>query len=147
MAKQANTFTHKGCGSEMAAQEKWLRGYLSDPYDQAEVVCDHCMEVFPASEFVWSKSGKTFAETSRRLRAEMPAGENVLRSAAGSFMGVMGGTFVGSILACGGVVKGPPGAAIFAGLVVGGAVGWYFLNPLIYRALWNAGVVSWKGKL
>jgi hypothetical protein len=147
MAKQAPLFRHKPCGNKMPAHAKWLRGYLTDPYANAELVCDSCGEVGKQSEFVWLDSGETFERTTRRLRTEMPAGAKMLRFAAGTLIGVIVGTLIGVILAVAGVAKQSPPAAIFAGMVTGGVVGWIFLNPLIYRAMHNAGVVTWKGKL
>jgi hypothetical protein len=147
MAKNPTLFRHKTCGSEMPVQDSWLRSYLTDPYDRAEVVCDNCMEVFPASEFTWSKTGETFDATSRRLRAEMPANAKMLRFAAGTLIGLILGGLIGGVVALLGVGKGSSAGIVVAAIVVGGAGGWYFLNPLVYRLLCNAGAVTWKGKL
>jgi hypothetical protein len=147
MTKNPTLFRHKACGSELPVQETWLRSYLSDPYDRAEIVCDQCLEVFPASEFTWSKTGETLDATSRRLRAEMPNNAKLLRFAAGTLLGLILGGLIGGVVALLGVVKGHPAGVVVAALVLGGAAGWYFLNPLIYRALHNAGVVTWKGRL
>jgi hypothetical protein len=147
MAKNPTLFVHKTCGSEMPVQANWLRGYLTDPYDRAEIVCDHCQAVFPASEFVWSKSGETLEQASRRLRAEMPGSAKMMRFAAGTLVGLVLGGLIGGVVGLTGLAKGSPLAIAGAGIVVGGAVGWYFLNPLLYRLLCNAGVVAWKGRL
>ena len=147
MAKQSATFLHRPCGSEMPVGDKWLRDYLTDPYSGAELWCESCGAAGAQSDFVWVKSGETFDRVTRRLRSEMPGSAKALRFAAGTLIGLIVGTFVGAILAVIGVAKGSPAAAIFAGMVVGAVVGWFLLNPLIYRAMCNGGVVTWKGKL
>ena len=147
MAKSPTLFVHKGCGSELPVQESWLRSYLSDPYDRSENVCDHCLAVFPASEFTWSKTGGTLEATSRRLRAEMPANAKLLRFGAGTLSGLILGGLIGGVVALVGLAKGSGLAIVIAGIIIGAIGGWYLLNPLVYRVLCNAGVVTWKGKL
>jgi hypothetical protein len=147
MARNPTLFVHKACGSEMPVQDNWLRSYLSDPYDRAEIVCDKCLEVFPASEFTWSKTGETFDATSRRLRAEMPMKVKLLRFGTGTLLGLILGGLIGGVVALMGLAKGSGLAIVFAALVVGGVCGWILLNPLVYRYLCHTRVVTWKGKL
>jgi len=147
ITEEAHTFFHQPYGTKMPVGGKWMHDYLSDPYSGAELFCEGCGGLGAQSDFVWADTGETSDRVTRRLRAEMPGSAEALRFAAGTLIGMIVGTFVGSMVAVAGLIKGSPAAAIFAGMVVGIVIGWFFLNPLIYRAIGNGGVVKWKGKL